>query len=722
MVVAGGRLNNTISAASDLRVRAAALSAGFRAMIAADMARDAGRTGLWAPVAFGAGAAAYLTMAREPAFWLAPLLMAAAIALAARVERWRPAAMAAALAAAGFASADLRTAMVGAPILAGDTGFVTVAGRIASVDEAAKQRRLVIDVHSVSSLAPEATPARVRLSWRGKAFNARPGDVVSVRAKLSPPPPPVAPGGFDFARQLYFQRIGAVGFMVTPPWVDENAPHSTRHRIAAAVEGARVALARRIMAKAPGDGGAIVAAVITGKREGVSQKAEAALRDSGLAHLLAISGLHMGLATGLIFFTVRGALALNEALALRYPIKKWAALAALFSGAGYLVLSGGAWSAQRAFIMSSIMFAAILNDRRALSLRNVAIAALVILAMRPEAVLHPGFQMSFAAVTALIAAYEWASRRADPNRSFTTLARARRYVVGVAATDTIAALATAPYSLFHFNRAANFGLPANVISIPVMGFWVMPAAIIALALTPLGLDGPAWRAAAAGVEAILTVATWTSSLPGAVSVVAHWPGAALALVTLGGLWLCLMAGRWRIAGIAALPAAVVMSAYTPRTDIFIADGGDNVGVVMARANSSESAREFVLYDRRRSRFAATAWKEFAGMDTRRAPTGRLADVARCDDGGCAAIVKTARVAVSNAPQGFDDDCARADLVIALYPVDPDARRACPATVLDRRAAWREGAHAITIGRDGKLAIRSVAAARGQRPWTAARAG
>ncbi len=235
---------------------------------------------------------------------------------------------------------------------------------------------------------------------------------------MSPPPQPVTPGGYDFARHLYFLQIGAVGFAYSPPAPLADQRPTLASRAAASIEQARLTLTRRILAAAPGDRGAIVAAVVTGKREAISDEAEAVFRDSGLTHLLSISGLHIGLATGIIFFSLRAGLSLIEPIALRYPIKKWAAVAAILSGAAYLALSGNAWPAQRSFLMTAVVYIAIIADRRAFSLRNVAIAAFIILVLAPEAVANPGFQMSFAAVTALIAGYEWASARADPQRSF----------------------------------------------------------------------------------------------------------------------------------------------------------------------------------------------------------------------------------------------------------------------------------------------------------------
>lgn len=674
--------------------------------------RETARLSLWAPVALGAGAAAYLLLTREPPAWLAPVLAAIALALGWRVERARAAFLAAGLFFTGFAATDLRTALVDAPAIDRAIGFATVEGRLVAIDEAPKLRRLIIEVETIEDLPDEATPARVRLSWRGKEFDAKPGDLVSLRASLSPPPAPAVPGSFDFARQLFFQRIGAVGFAVSPPLALDEADPPLWSKIRAFIETLRVDLSRRILEKAPGDSGAIVAAVITGKREAISENAEAAFRDSGLAHLLSISGLHMGLATGIIFFGVRAGLALIEPVALTRPIKKWAAGAALVSGFLYLLISGGAWPAQRAFIMTSIFFIAIIADRRALSLRNVAVAAAIIILMTPEAVLHPGFQMSFAAVTALIAFYEWASGRANPSRSFRWDARLGRYVVGIGVTDTISAGATAPYALFHFNRTANFGLAANIISIPVMGFWVMPAAILAMALMPIGADGPLWRVAATGVDVILAMGYWTMDLPGAVTVFPQWPGAALGVLTAGGLWLCLMSAPWRLFGLGALPIAAALILLEPQPALFVGDEGDNAGA----PHLAGDAASFAVFNPRKDRFDARVWMEQAGVDIEGAKPSALKDVARCDAGGCVIDAGGVPVALSNDRAGLDDDCARAGLVVAFYPVTRRERAACAAPLIDRRDAWNDGAHAVYV-KDGEIRIESVAEHRGRRPWT-----
>ncbi len=686
---------------------------------------EQGRLFLWVPVSIGLGVGLYFGAPVEPPFWRAVIFVLALSTFVVirffylrRSALWDKAAVFALLAGVGFIAADFRAGSVYAPILQREIRPTTITGVLSAVEENAQQRRLTISVDTIAGLSRQDTPARVRVNWRGKGFDASPGDLIEIRAGLSPPPAPVAPGAFDFARHLYFLKIGAVGFAVAPPKVLSKEPATVRAIVAGKIEGVRLSLSRRILSSAPGDGGALVAAMVTGKRAAISERADDALRDTGLAHLIAISGLHMGLATGLIFFSVRAALAMAPFLALKFPIKKWAAIAALLSGFAYLLLAGGSWSARRAFIMTAIVFIAIIADRRAFSLRNVAIAACLILLTTPEALLNPGFQMSFAAVTALIAAYEWSEthwrRIYDPS----WFSRLKTYGLGVAATDTIAASATAPFALYHFNRAAVYSLPANLIAMPLMAFWIMPLAITALLLIPFGLDGGAWRLAAFGAELVLSCAVWLAARPGAVVVTAQWPLLALLFLTLGGLWLCVQKAAWRYIGIFSVPIAFLLVSATPPPDIFVGRKGDNAAVVIQGADDQAI---LTLFDRRKSRFEAKAWRDYAGILA--APVS-LKKVSDCDWRGCVVSVLPNRgrqapifYAISDHPMGLAEDCARAAIVIALYPVPQKMRNSCAAVIIDRRMVWEKGAHAIWVSPKGAVTIRSVEEARGARSWT-----
>ncbi len=669
---------------------------------------DAATLSIWTPVFIGLGVGVYFSLKTEPTFFVGVAGLVISFVLLAVMPKYRSACAALMMASLGFAAADWRTEQVATPVLDRDIGIRAIEGRIYSVERSAKRERLVIDVHSIARVDPADTPKRIRVTWRGERSTVAAGDDVTLRAGLSPPPPPAAPGSFDFARQLYFQSIGAVGFAVTTPISTQDVDGSY---FRARIENIRTGLTRRIIEAAPGQGGAIVAAVVTGKREAISEASRAALRDAGLAHLLAISGLHMGLATGLVFFAVRGLLAAIEPVAIRFPIKKCAAAAALLSGLVYLLLSGAAWSPRRAFIMTAVFFLAILFDRRAFSLRNVAIAASIILVTTPEALVHPGFQMSFAAVTALIAVFEWWNRVADPSRDFSLSARLKRYAAGLGVTDLVSSLATAPYALFHFNRVAVFSLPANILSMPLMGLWIMPAAVIGLLLTPFGLDGPAWVIAAKGVDVVLAIGAEVSSWPGAVSVTPQWPVAALIAITVGGLWFCLARSPLRLAGGLSIPAAALLVAAAPTPDLFVSASGKNIGVVGTIAGE----QQIIPYSKRRDKFSIRVWNEVIGADPSKDTkiTGPFGD---CDDAGCARTVAGRRIAVINRSGALAEDCARADLVIAVYPVRKFDADACAAVLIDNWSVWKNGAHAVYFrGRD--VVTKTVNDARGSRPWS-----
>ncbi len=683
--------------------------ARLRAVTIEWLRQDVETAAIWSPVAIGIGVGVYFGLKTEPPFAFGLMALAASLLCLAVSAKLRRFSVVAVLICIGFVAADLRVMSITTPVLDRDLGFRAVEGRIVSVERSASRERFVIAVSSISGLNASETPARLRLTWRGAQSDIVAGDSVKLRAGLSPPPPPAVPGGFDFARQLYFLRIGGVGFAVTPP---EKTAQANRHTMRMQIENVRSALAHRITDIAPGQGGAIVAAVVTGKRDAISEEARSALRDAGLAHLLAISGLHMGLATGLIFFAARAIFAAIEPIAIRFPTKKWAAVAALAAGFAYLLLSGASWSPRRAFIMTAIMLTAVLFDRRALSLRNVAIAATVILLTTPEALVHPGFQMSFAAATALIAAYEWWREQARPEHDFSLATKVKDYAIALIVTDVVASLATAPFALYHFNRVAVFSLPANVLAMPLMAFWIMPAAAIGVVLAPFGLDAPAWAAAAYGVDVILSIGGEVSSWPGAVSFTPQWPVVALMTIVGGGLWFALARSPLRYAGVLGIPVAAAIISTVPLPDIFISSTGKNVGVVVT---TPARERQVAPFSSRREKFAVGVWNEYVGGDPdleRR----RIDDIGECGRAGCVFAINGKSISIIQSRSALAEDCARADLVIAMFAVWDREKAACAAALVDRRSVWDEGAHAIRQVGSG-FEITTNLSARGRRPWT-----
>ncbi|MEM7225854.1 MAG: ComEC/Rec2 family competence protein [Pseudomonadota bacterium] len=679
---------------------------------------------LWLPVAFGVGIAVYFALPSEPSPWL-PFLALSLVAVVTAWLRDRPFGwlLGCGLLAlvAGFALAQLRTNLVAAPVLAKSTGPTSVLGQVLEIEPRHAGRRVLLRPLAIDGVDETALPAKIRLrmTLRDEADLA-PGEVIAIRAVLRPPPEPAAPGAFDFARQAYFQRLGAVGYAVGHAEVLQagaNGEPGLLERWQLWWASLRAAIAARVLDQVPGDTGAVASALMTGERGAISEPTMEAIRASGLAHLLAISGLHMGLVAGLVFFGVRALLALYPALALRQPIKKWAAAAAILAAFCYLFLVGATIPTQRAFLMIGVVLVAVLLDRAAVSLRLVAWAALVVLALAPESLLHAGFQMSFAAVTALVAGYEVLAQRSLRRAVDDGVPRRLLiYLVGVTLTSVIAILATAPFAAYHFNRLALYGLAANLFAVPMTAFWIMPWALIAYLLMPLGLDGPALQAMAWGVSAVIAVARTVSAWPGALFLVGTVTTLGFTLIVAGGLWLCLWRRPWRLAGLAVIALGLLAAGASKPPDVLVS--GD--GKLMALRGADGGLWINTL---RGGGFTRDSWLRRAGSDLARpwpgagkALDGRLS----CDPLGCLYRDRGEIVSLVRDPRALDEDCRVATLLVATVPL---RRWQCPrpARLLDRFDLWREGAHALWLTGNG-VHVESVAQRRGDRPWVQVRGG
>lgn len=560
-----------------------------------------GRLMPWAPVFFGIGVAFYFALSEEPGAVVYGVLASSAVCAALIGRWWReqagPLMTALVLVALGFGAGGLRTAAVDGPVLT-FRYYGPIEGRIVGIDRSASDRlRLTLDRVVLAETDPDRVPRRVRVSLHGDqpVFLPVAGARVALTGHLSPPSGPGEPDGFDFQRHAWFLGIGAVGYTRTPVLL--QAPRAVGEM---RLLHMRLRLAQAIRARIGGEAGAFAAAVMTGDRSGISIETLENLRRSNIAHLLAISGLHMGLLTGFIFMSLRALLALIPRLALRVPTKKIAAMGALTAGVAYLSVAGGNVATERAFIQVAVMFVAVLLDRRAVTLRSVAIAALIVLAHRPETLLGPGFQMSFAATTALVAVFTWVKDivwlQAWP--------RWTRGLTGLVLSSAVAGAATAPFAAAHFNMVAVWGLPANLLTVPVMGSVVVPAAVVAGLLSPFGLEGVALSVMAAGLRWILGVAAWFAQGEAAIRTVVMPPGGVLALITLGGVGVILWQGRGRWAGLVPLAVAFGMWIGGERPEVLISDSGRLVGV------SSEAGR--ALSRPRGDGFVARLWLENDG--------------------------------------------------------------------------------------------------------------
>ncbi len=685
---------------------------GVVAALAAILVAERERWVLWLPVALGAGIALYFGLAREPAGWIGPAFAAGLVAMlpvTGRLPvRWpalRPVLVGLLFVALGFGAAQFRTAGLGTPVLAEQVTTV-VGGRVVAVEPAARGPRVILEDIDMGNEFSDPVPERVRLRLRSADARVRPGDRLRVPARVAPPPDASYPGGFDFARTAWFARLGGVGFALAPAAITSAAgPRGPWERLSDAIERARVAIATRISDGIDGPAGGVAAALATGQRGDIPEDVRDDMRDSGLAHLLAISGLHLGLVAGFVFALARGGLALWPRAALGWPLKKIAAVTALGAAAVYLMLAGATVPTQRAFLMTAIVLAAILANRTGISLRLVAWAALVILLLRPEALLSVSFQMSFAAVVALVAAYEALAGRF--RSTIATSPHARRilfYFAAIAFSSLVASLATAPFAVFHFNRFAPMGLVANLVAVPITALWVMPLEVVALLLMPLGLEGLVLPALGWGVDAVLWVARTVSSWPGAAITVAQPSLAGMIVLAIGGLWLCLWRRRWRCFGVALIAGGLGTAGSVAPPDILVSSDARLIALRTDNGAVHISNGEV-------SPFVRDVWQRRLGVDEF-IPFG-TGDALDCDPLGCAGRTAGRTVAVVTDARGFPEECRRADILISTEPVPRDCT--APEIVIGRFDVWRAGAHAIWLDDSGVRTWRARVFDPG-RPW------
>lgn len=671
---------------------------------------------LWAPVCLMAGISSYYALPIEPV--LAVFLIASISAIAAfwvaRNSRWAMFCLAFGLFVSGMVVGKLRTELVRTPQLAATTGSVRLAGWVTqAVMSGSSKAKIVVEVDRISKIRRKAWPGSVQLTLYKLNRAPRIGEYVQTRVRLFPLITPVAPGAFDYGQTLWFQGIGATGRGVLASENERLSPMSARPSWRTGVTGWRNEIGRRIHKALPRDIAAFAEALITGNRAQINPQLRQQLSIAGLAHVLAISGLHMSLVAGGMFWLARALFALLPGLTLRWPIKKFAAVAALLTGAAYLMLSGGAISTQRAYIMLSVMFMAVLLDRPAISLRNLAIAAMLIMLCTPEAVLSAGFQMSFLAVMGLIASYEALReaklRRRPSGYPKTPLGRSARWVlrffVATATTTLIASVFTGLPAAYHFNRIAPLGLIANVLALPIVSLVVMPMAGLATLLMPLGLEaGPLWVMGKA-LSQVTAIAQWVAGLPYASIAVPKLPPVSGMCFAIALIWLCLWRGRLRLFGAMPATAAVLLAFTLQQPDILIERAGKNVAV-------RDDHGRLVPATARRAKFVTAKWLLNDGDDV---GLSQAADRPgwTCSDDKCEVVTKGRKLVFLREGAILPANCWQTDILISDFPL----RGACSNVPvrIDRFDLWRSGAHSIRLAGSDTY-ITTAAQMRGVRPW------
>lgn len=653
----------------------------------------------WVPVCLGGGIGLFFWLPEDPGvFTLSLVILVGVLALPLlRCADGRSQfAWAMLLISMGFSTALMRVHLVEAPVL-GFRYYGPVEGRVIALDRSGSNAlRMTLDQLRLARLAPKETPDRLRISLVSDQNLPPIGAVIGTTAHLMPPQGPSEPGGFDFRRYAWFHQLGANGYTRNPVLVLQPAQTNL------VLKRLRDKLSRAIRGRMSPRTGGFAAAIITGDRSGVSKDVLQALRGSNLAHLLAISGLHMGLLSGFVFALLRFGLCLVPPLALRCNVKKIAAVGALFTAVLYLSLSGGNVATERAFIMVLVMLVAVLLDRRAFSLRAVAIAAILVLLRRPETLLSPGFQMSFAATTALVAVFGWIrDNRVALGPDWL------RPVLTVLVSSAVAGLATAPFGAAHFNTLAQFGLLANVLAVPIMGLIVVPSAVLTFLLAAVGLEAFGFWVMDMGLQWILAVAAWVSALPNAQSGVATPESWVLPCLSLGGLFVVLWQGRLRWAGLSVIVVSLGFWTEVTRPKVLISSNGGLVGVMMpeGRALSRDSSQSFT----------AKAWLAADGERVSQAQAAQrwhgMGDTAGATD-----AVPRVEVAgftlfhvIGKRQAELIKSCSAQDLIVSNVALEFDG----PCLVLQPKTLRHTGS--IEIAPHGAL-ITSAGEA-GNRPWS-----
>jgi competence protein ComEC len=514
---------------------------------------------------------------------------------------------------------------------------------------------------------------------------------------------------------MYFQGIGASGFamgaikIVEPP---ESGGLALRY--AALMQDLRDAIDARIRTTLDGDKRAIATALLTGRRDAITTPVNDAMFISGLGHVLSISGYHMAVVAGVVFFAVRALLALIPQLATGFPIKKWSAAAALAAALFYLLLSGAEVATQRSFFMTAVVLIAVMVDRRAVTFRTLAVAAMIVLGIAPEALVHPSFQMSFAATLGLVALVQIGMPRlfAAPDNSATAKVAlwGGRELMTLTLASLVAGLATTPYAAFHFHRVTPYGVLANLAAMPVVSAVVMPAGLLGLLAMPFGFDGVFWWIMGLGIDWMIAVTRWVADLPGAIGRMAAFGIGPLIVASIGIVLLGLLRTPLRWSGAVVLGLSVVWALAVPQPDILISADGHSVGVrgPDGRLHLMRTAKDAFLL---REWLAADA-------DPRLPTDASLSDGVSCDAEGCVTpMAGGGLIALTLQPEALADDCERTTLLVTARQAPPS----CSSSVMSGDRLREQGATALRRAASGF--VTDAVRPRGvDRPWSPAPAG
>jgi len=713
---------------------------------------------LWLPVALGAGIVAWFVLG-EPAQWIAVIVgllgvTLAAVALGRYGRASRAVALASAMAALGVGLSWWRATEVAAPVLS-RPAIVTMTAKVESVEplparELVRLRLVPISVEpqtdnsprrrresgcgerygsdypanfsklgpgpsrsgscgADSPRPPPVLPPRIRvnLAQEDAPQGLSSGAVIKLQARLMPPNEATVPGAYDFRRVAWFDRLGATGRGSAPVKVVSAGTGNN---------GLRAALAAHIQDRIPGSAGGIAAALAAGDEGAISAEDSDAMRRSGLAHLLSVSGLHITAVVAFTIWVMTRLLALWPWLALRTRIPVIAAGGGALAAIGYTLLTGGQVPTARSCIAALLVLAAMAMGREAITLRLVAAGAFVVLLLWPEALMGPSFQLSFAAVAAIVALHEHPRVRGwfEP-REEGWLRRGVRGIGSLLLTGMVVEAALAPIALYHFHKSGLYGAFANIVAIPLTTFVIMPVEALALAFDAVGLGAPFWWVAHQALQLLLWIAHLAAKAPGAVAMLPGMPGGAYGLMIGGVLWLILWRTRVRLAGFVPLTAGAIWALATPAPDVLVSGDGQHLavrapggGVAMLRDKAGDYARDTMA--------------ENAGVDDEAMLLSDQA-FATCTRDACLALVqsggRTFRVLATRSLyqlplEQLAPACAAADIVVSDRRLPGSCR---PKWLkLDAPMLRRTGGVAISLASGRIVTVRQLG---DRHPWITA---
>lgn len=528
----------------------------------------------------------------------------------------------------------------------------------------------------VSAILPasdaRAVPAkRARLVIKGAPI--APGDTFEGPVRFYDVPGPILPNGFDTQFHSYFDGVGAYGNTTSSPTLVAHGTDAAPQRL---IDAIRRGIAARLDQQLQPATSGIARALITGDQSAITDEWRESLAVAGLAHVYSVSGLHLTIVAGLVLAVMRGGLALLPGMGRWVSAKRVAALLAIVAALGYYAISGGNVAALRSTLMILLVLGAVVAGRRALTMRNVAFAALAIIVMDPASVFRPSFQLSFAAVVALIGAWESAVRE-PVDKDVTLVGRFGAWLMGSVATSAVAGAATLLFSIYYFQQTSPLGVLSNLLALPLIGFVMMPAALVATLAMPIGLEGPSVQVLGWSVDRMMDIANiiagWSAGL--------SWSPLLQPLALMIGLaafaWFAFFTGWQRLIGPVLAVPLIMLFALDVAPDVLVAD--------TTQATALRGATGLELVAGKGTSFAVNVWRE-TYVEALPDADGMMA----CDSGGCFGRSPAGfTLAIPTSAAAFYEDCPLADLVVIRRP----APKGCTgATIIDQRALDRLGTH------------------------------